>query len=141
MPLTDEQVTDLLRQNQTFANASHESLTALVAGFSARPVKAGEKLVCQDDRGEEMFLIVDGSCDVFVRKGKSATAQKVGTLGKGEIFGEIAALTGGKRLASVHAAEDSLLLAIGHDALHRALHKAPHLTEAICLSLVKYMDS
>lgn len=141
MSLSQTEIVSLLRKSEAFATAWEADLRALGERFAAREIAADEWIVRQDDRGEEMFVIVRGACDVIARKGKGGDERVVASLGEGAVFGEIAALTGGKRLASVRATSDGELLVIGHDALQQVLHRSPKLTESICLSLARYMDA
>jgi CRP-like cAMP-binding protein len=138
MPVSKEFISSLLSSNDTFAKASSENLSDLADGFSEREVAAGEMVIKQGERGDEMFVVMEGDFEVVIAD-KNGNVESTSKLQVGGIFGEIAALTGGKRMAGVRALTDGKVMVIGHDALQRVLHASPGLTEAICLSLAKYI--
>lgn len=62
---------------------------------------AGTSVVKQGDKGDAFFVVTEGSLDVVVEdQGKTRTVAK---LGRGAFFGEIAALLGESRSATVTA--------------------------------------
>ncbi|TCZ62999.1 Crp/Fnr family transcriptional regulator [Roseicella aquatilis] len=73
-----------------------------------RRVQPGEPVIGYDDNSDEVFLIISGTVRVAVH---SASGQEVilGELGAGETFGEMAAIDGLSRSASVEAVHSSLL--------------------------------
>lgn len=63
---------------------------------------AGTQVVRQGDRGDKFYIIRGGKVMVTKRDGNEAE-QYVGTLGRGEFFGEQALLHEDRRLATVTA--------------------------------------
>lgn len=63
---------------------------------------AGTQVVRQGDRGDKFYIIRGGKVMVTKRDGNE-TEQYVGTLGRGEFFGEQALLHEDRRLATVTA--------------------------------------
>jgi CRP-like cAMP-binding protein len=80
------------------------------AHFERRIHGPGDIVCRENDEGREAFVIESGTCRVF----KTVEGQKVPIriLHPGEVFGEIAVLTAGKRTASVEAVERLCLLVI-----------------------------
>ncbi len=62
----------------------------------------GEIIVRQDDPGDSLYVILDGSCDVLLEQ-SDGTSKKVAAIGTGDFFGELSLLTGEKRSATVKA--------------------------------------
>lgn len=79
--------------------AEIERLAGLVVPVTVEP---GGHVVRQGEQGEEIFLIVAGTADVFEHE-PSGRAQKVAQMRKGEFFGEISLLTAQPRTADVVA--------------------------------------
>ena len=77
-----------------------------------RPLSVGpaHPVVRQGDRGDSLFVMLDGRVDV--RRG----AQRVATLGPGSHFGEMALLSNRPRSATVTARAPTELLELGRDA-------------------------
>ena len=67
-------------------------------------LRAGERLISQGEKGDNFYLIQDGSCQVSVEKEKKLHAIDHGK--PGEIVGEMAILTGEPRSAHVDAETD-----------------------------------
>ncbi|MCB1096362.1 MAG: cyclic nucleotide-binding domain-containing protein [Verrucomicrobiales bacterium] len=130
------EVMALLRASTVFRDVPEEDLAALAAGFVAREFPAGEVAVREGERGHEIFLITAGSFDVFASE--ASGRHRLDTLGAGAIFGEIAALTGGRRYATVQAAVDSIALVNEEKNFHEVLRASRTLSEAILRSLDRY---
>jgi small-conductance mechanosensitive channel/CRP-like cAMP-binding protein len=97
-----------------------------LATYTARRLYApGELVIKQGDRGDELFIVERGKVDVLV--GSNGAMEKVATLGPGDFFGEMSLLTGEQRRATVRAASEVALLAIGKDALSPILTESPQL--------------
>jgi CRP-like cAMP-binding protein len=83
----------------------------LIHGALVREAPAGTTIVKQGDAGDAAFFIVDGSV-VAGTPGDDGSYRSLATLGVGDFFGEIAALTGSRRTADVVTAEQSTLLEV-----------------------------
>ena len=113
----------------------------LLAGCSKRQLRevaritevveapAGRVLTRAGDRGQEFFLIVDGTARVEV------SAAKRGTLGPGDFFGEMSLLDGGPRSATVIADTPLRLLVIERRNFSRLLADVPDLTQSLLVTL------
>jgi CRP-like cAMP-binding protein len=89
-----------------FANLRPEDLAALAAVASEVQAEAGQSIATEDDFGHALYAIESGTADV------TKNGQKLGTLGAGEVFGEIAVIAAGRRTASVVATTPMNLIAI-----------------------------
>lgn len=97
-------------------------LEALMRGggwFRERSFMAGATIVREGDPGEAAYIVVRGSCDVFKRSGERQVHLR--RIGPGDVFGETAILTSGRRTASVVAVDDVSVLVVTRDALEREL--------------------
>ncbi|MGK0186913.1 MAG: CRP-like cAMP-binding protein [Verrucomicrobiales bacterium] len=134
--LVPEEVVNLLRASAVFSDVPDDDLAALAAGFVRRQFSAGSIAVREGERGREIFLVTDGAFDVFASEADGR--RRLDTLGPGVIFGEIAALTGGRRYATVQAAVDSSALVNEEANFHDVLRASRPLSEAILRSLDRY---
>ena len=100
----------------------------------ARPVelRAGEWLFREGDPGDSVHLITSGRMEVVDERAEPAVIRR---LGRGDVVGELSALTGGSRSASVRAARDSALLRVDREALLAALAEDPALAQGLLLAL------
>ncbi len=74
----------------------------------------GDYIIHQGDVGDQFYVIISGEVEVIRALPNGQTAL-LGTLGKGEHFGESALLTGRRRNASVRATTPVDLMCLGRD--------------------------
>lgn len=97
-------------------------LEALLRGggwFRERQFMPGDVIVAEGEPGDTAYIITEGHCDVF----KRARERKVHLrrIGKGEVFGETAILTSGRRSASVVAVDEVTALVVTREALEQEI--------------------
>jgi CRP-like cAMP-binding protein len=85
-----------------FAPLSEEEKRKLAASAGDLYLAHGQVLFRQGDAGDSLYVIRNGEVDVLVKQAGGAEA-KVATLGPGNFFGEMAALTGEPRSATIRA--------------------------------------
>ena len=136
-PLTESEIVDLLKGSKVFASVPQSDLQALAIGFVPRSFSPGEMAVREGERGDEIFLVIQGQFEVF-SSGKGEEKEILGTLGRGDLFGEMATLTGGRRYASVVASTEASALVKPEAAFHKVLRSSRALSEAILRSLERY---
>ena len=99
-----------LKDKVLFRDFSAEELEQFLELLDTVRVQAGEIVVRQDDSGDCMYILVQGSARVVHRKGDRDI--ELAVLRPGDFFGEIALVDHGPRSADVEALEDSVLLRI-----------------------------
>lgn len=92
-----------------FSKLDRDAFVAVVQRLEVRTVEAGGMVVTEGEPGASMFAVVEGRVEV-VRQMEGGVRRVVGTMGEGEFFGEMALVSEGPRMASVVAAERSVLL-------------------------------
>jgi CRP/FNR family cyclic AMP-dependent transcriptional regulator len=97
MATTREDVIPTLERMPLFKGLSPQELQDLAERFDDATFLAGHGVITEGMSGPEFFIILDGSASVLIDD------QVVATLGPGDFFGEVAALDGGPRTASVKA--------------------------------------
>jgi CRP-like cAMP-binding protein len=75
----------------------------------------GEAIVRQDEKGDTMFVLVDGTAKVVHRRGDKEV--ELAVLKAGDFFGELALVDSGPRSADVVTLSPCTLLRIEHGAL------------------------
>ncbi len=79
----------------------------------------GATIFFEGDPGDAMFIVETGS--VGIVKALDGEIIRLATLGDGELFGEMAIIDGGKRMASAVAQEDSVVLRIPRETMEAKL--------------------
>lgn len=75
--------------------------------------RAGDTILTEGEEGDTAFLISSGQVEVSI--GAGAAARTVGTLGAGEVFGEISLIEPGPRSATVRALADTECVVTTYD--------------------------
>lgn len=88
---------NFLRTSSPFADLPAPTIEALAARLEPAAFAAGDVLMREGDRGDETFLIRAGEVEAF--RGD----RRLATLGPGAFVGEVSALTGAPRTATVRA--------------------------------------
>src|SRR5687768_9303130 len=100
MPSTSE-LEKFRSQSRLFGLLDEAGQLRLMAVAQVEKHPVGAVVVKQGDPGDAFFIVSDGMLDVVVEdEGKQ---RSVGALGRGAFFGEIAALMGETRTATVKA--------------------------------------
>jgi len=120
---------DRLEEVGLLAECSRRQLRAIARISEVIEVPEDTVLARHGARGEEFFLILDGSARVEV------SPRKRSRLKPGEYFGEMSLLDGGPRSASVIAETPLRLLVIKRRDFNTLLREAPELTESLLATL------
>jgi thioredoxin-like negative regulator of GroEL len=107
-----------------FSELQHYLFRRVSEGLHRRAVPAGGIVVSEGDPGDSIFLIAEGSVRVLVVGGHGRPLE-IRRLDAGDFFGEVAALSGRPRSATVVAVADCELLEIGHWALEMLVEARP----------------
>ncbi|MGO9487437.1 MAG: cyclic nucleotide-binding domain-containing protein [Solirubrobacteraceae bacterium] len=105
--------TDHLRTIPLFSSLSDKALETVSVFASETSVSAGKRLVHEGDYSYDLIVIESGTADVV--KG----GEVVGTLGPGDVFGEMGMLSGGRRTADVIATSPMRLITLSKWDLKR----------------------
>jgi CRP-like cAMP-binding protein len=110
---------DLLKRVPLFSGCSKAELGALALTADELDLREGKELTREGRPGREFFVLVEGTVSVK-RRGR-----KVGELGPGDWFGEIALLTQRPRTATVTATSPLRILVITDRAFRQVVESMP----------------
>jgi len=99
-------------------------MTSTSNEIPTRLLAAGEVLFEIGDEGDTVFVLVSGQLDVLAPSADGADTL-VGQVAPGELAGEITAVIGGKRTATVRAASESSVQILDANAFDRWLEQHP----------------
>jgi len=112
VPLTEMAA---LRATPLLAPLPAPALETLAREARREEVPAGAVVVRRGEPGSEFFAVVSGRLHVV------ADGSTVQRLSRGDGFGEVALLCDGRRTATVHAIEPSVLLVVAREAFMTAV--------------------
>ena len=97
---------DLLKAIPLFSSMSDQALDTVAVFATETSVSAGKRLVHEGDYSYDLIVIEAGTADVI--KGGDV----IGSLGPGDVFGEMGVLAGAKRMADVVATSPMRLITL-----------------------------
>jgi CRP-like cAMP-binding protein len=104
---------DRLKTIPLFSSLSDKAIDTVSVFASQTAVSAGKRLVHEGDYSYDLIVIETGTADVI--KG----GEVIGSLGAGDVFGEMGMLSGGKRTADVIATSPMSLITLSKWDLKR----------------------
>ena len=108
-----------LRSVDVFAHLAPRALGMLLGKAKQRAVAMGEAVIRQGEDGDSLYVIVDGA--LRVERSEGGIAHTLDTLGRGDVFGEFALLSGVARTATVIATTNAALIEFPGDCLDEIL--------------------
>ena len=89
-----------------FAGIADDEIDAVARCATVREFAAGDPVTTERDFGHSLYFVEDGAADV------SIDGSRVGSVGPGDVVGERAVLTSGRRTASVVATSPLRVIAM-----------------------------
>ena len=124
---------EALRRVKILAEMSDEDLARFLTFMEVQTVRQWASIVRQGERGDSMFLVLDGEVRVrLLIDGKETTLV---TLAAGDFFGEVSLFDQGPRSADVIANTDAVLLKISHRAFADLSQTAPELAAPVLIGI------
>ena len=128
--------TSELRDSVLLSSLGHEDFVAMFAPARRTCFAAGQVLFTEGDPGTSVFLIETGRVEVSITS-LSGRKSIIAHMGPGEILGEIAALDGGGRSATVTAANEMSGLVLPRSHVLQYLTERPDVAQAVIVELCK----
>jgi CRP-like cAMP-binding protein len=119
-PATAEDIEALGRYIPALAGLPPRDRDALVIRGRVLEAEAGTAVTRAGDKGDNAYFILSGRL-VAGRTTTEGEHQALSSMGAGDVFGEIAALTGSPRTADVVAEESTTLLEVPADTLRQLM--------------------
>jgi CRP-like cAMP-binding protein len=108
-----------------FASLSESELADMAGWFELKDVGSGVRLVGEGATGFSFFIVSEGTLEV------TAAGARVGSVGAGEFFGEMALLGGGRRTATVTTTSPTRVLVLFGDDFGRLRTSHPQIAARI----------
>jgi NTE family protein len=125
---------DILAGVPIFSFLGRPEIAAVEELFVESTHQKGDYICREGEEGHTFHIILDGELEVVV--GKDAGARVLAVLKKGDFFGEMALLQGGKRTASVIATRRARLVTLDRTSFNSLFLKNPkaleYFTRVLC---------
>lgn len=122
---------ELLSRVELFKELTREECARLGSLMHQRLYKAGEAVITRGSAGDSMFVLSEGLLNVMIALTPGQPETRVARLQAGNFFGEMSALTGEPRSATIIAATDALAFEISKSDLSTLIAARAGLAEAI----------
>jgi CRP-like cAMP-binding protein len=119
-----------LERSRFFADMSSEEISAFITSTERRTFPAGEVVIEQGKEGRSLFIVTRGVLRVETT-GASGGVLRMGVLTMGDVFGEVAFLTGRPRTATVISETASECLEITTEAWQGVLGRFPRVRKQL----------
>jgi len=127
----------MAKQTHIFDGLSSSDVQQILAHGILRDYEQGELLLKKGSRSSEMFLIVEGAVRVFIEfHGIEIDLAK---LGKGDVLGEMAAITHSPRTANAVIDKKSQIFCFDNDALEQLNQALPSVATQLYFNLLRIM--
>jgi cAMP-dependent protein kinase regulator len=113
-----------------FQGLTAEEITGLIQSTRRRAYMPGQKVVEEGRIGRELFIVTRGVL-VVTMAGTAGSQVRVGTLTVGDVFGEVALLSGKPRTATVTAESQAECLEVSRQAWEEILGRHPRLQKIL----------
>jgi CRP/FNR family transcriptional regulator, cyclic AMP receptor protein len=121
-------VASFLSQVELFKQLDMGSLVTLAERARQQTMKRGQAIFVQDEPGDRMFVLVDGTVKLFIRFQTGEIIELIRHTPPAA-FGEVSLLDGGMRSATAEAVGNVRLLAIARDDLMEIIRVKPEIID------------
>jgi len=125
-----------LKTVSVFKDLADPHLIALALRLRERALKKGEVLFREGDKGDELYLIREGTV-VISKPVVGRVEQVLARMGAGDFFGEMSLFDQAPRSATIQAETDALLLCLDRESLHQLIEVSPRAAAAFFFEMVK----
>jgi len=119
-----------LRNVDCFAGLTDEEIGSLESHVTSRAIDAGEVIIREDDRDTSMFVLAEGRLTIRMSF-RGDEEPQVASIEPGDLFGEMALLTGKPRSATVSAEAPSKVIEIDAAGIQSLIRNRPDVQQQI----------
>ncbi len=127
-------IADRLRDTPLFGGLEDDQLARLIELGEIVDLEPDAVLIAEGDEADALYVVLDGQLEITKRAGTSQIP--LAQVGPGSLQGEIAALEGGRRLASVRALTQAEVLRIPVGTIRELLSAGPDVALAVIRTAV-----
>jgi CRP/FNR family transcriptional regulator, cyclic AMP receptor protein len=130
-----------LRNSDLFENQPEEVLQAVLAQGQVLELGPGDVVFGQGEEGDRLYIVKSGVLEILSAPVDGTEAMPVAYLGKGEVLGELALLTGSPRSATVRSPESAQLFAVDKSVFMDLMETLPLLSRNLCIVLARRLET
>ena len=132
--MTPRQIAELLAETDLFGVLEASTLAGVAERTMVRVVEKGQTIFVQDEPGDRLFALAEGSVKLVVRSAQGEVVE-LARHWRPAVFGEVALLDGGPRSATAEAVERTTLVVVTRDELIRLLRSDSQVVDRVLKAL------
>jgi CRP/FNR family cyclic AMP-dependent transcriptional regulator len=132
--VTPPQIAELLAETDLFGVLETATVAEVAERTMVRVAEKGQTIFVQDEPGDRLFVVADGSIKLVVRSAQGEVVE-LARHWRPAVFGEIALLDGGPRSATAEAVERTTLVVVTRDELIRLLRSDSQIVDRVLKAL------
>jgi signal-transduction protein with cAMP-binding, CBS, and nucleotidyltransferase domain len=130
------EITEVTKRSDIFQGLSEGELSQLAQVCRMVTFPAGKTICSEGECGSEIFVLAEGKASVLASRTGSRKS-KIGSIGQGEIFGEMSIIEDLPRNADLVTDEKSKLVVIDKFELENLMNKNNHLGKIVMKNMAK----
>ncbi|MCZ6501736.1 MAG: patatin-like phospholipase family protein, partial [Gammaproteobacteria bacterium] len=119
-----EKIVSLLKTTSLFGSLDESAQRDIAAEANSVQLMGGMQLIQQGDPADSFYLVLSGRIRTFTTQ-ENGSESPVGEIGKGELIGEIAVLSGENQSVSARAIRDTDLLQFPKETFYKFVERHP----------------
>lgn len=136
MDMDKEHLINFMMHSKLFTGIDHAGCEKLLNKFSLVKLASHELLFRQYDLSDSLYILIEGRLTALLST-KNKNTRLVGIIEKGEVVGEVGAISNQPRSLTVKALTDSLLLKIPIEQLHDFFEINPGAVNTILNAIIE----
>ncbi len=125
----------IFKRFEVLKDLSADAVDALAAACTWTSAPSGKQIVLANEPSCDVYFIINGKVRVLLYSAVEGKPVLFATLGAFEMFGEMAAIDGRPRSATVEAEEDCTLAVLAREQFLRLIHTCPAFSVAVMRQL------
>jgi len=134
------EIFSLVGRSLFFAEFSREDISILSGYMDVYRAQAGETIIREDEGGDFMLLIIEGSVDIF-KRGTRSGQQHMTSVSPGMTLGEMSMIDGEPRFATCVATDTTVFAVLHRDDMAKIILDHPSLGSKVLVKLVSMLSS
>lgn len=134
------EIFSLVGRSLFFAEFSREDISILSGYMDVYRAQAGETIIRENEGGDFMLLVIEGSVDIF-KRGMRSGQQHMTSAGPGMTLGEMSMIDGEPRFATCVATETTVFAVLHRDDMAKIILDHPSLGSKVLVKLVSMLSS
>jgi len=131
---------EFLQSSELFQNQPRSVVETIVSRGQLVAFGSGQIIFNQGDPGDRLYIVKEGVVEIIATPKDGSEPRTVAYLGRGEVIGELALLTGSARSATVRAPERAELFTVEAPVFLDLLGTLPSFARNLCVVLARRLE-